>query len=147
MINWPLIIVLGVELLSLEGYQWINFLSDAGCKPELQMMYSGSKKALEKDIGATKVRRNHWIFSGNQTLFLAAVASILILVPFYNRRVPISVSEQLLRGVVVKEHNYSVGVQCSSNLLPCLHTTVWLMKHVLVKFWNTFTCLMVSTNS
>lgn len=45
------------------------------------------------------------------------------------------------------EGAYSFGVQCSSNLLPCLHTTVWLMKHVLVQFWNTFTCLMGSTNS
>lgn len=31
------------------------FISPQGCKPELQMMYSGSKKALEKDIGATKI--------------------------------------------------------------------------------------------
>lgn len=75
------------------------------------MMYSGSKKALEKDIGATKVRCNHWVFSGNQTLFHAAVASIIILVPFFNRRVPISVSEQLLRGVVVKEH---IPLECSA---------------------------------
>ncbi|KAK2568813.1 Glia maturation factor gamma [Acropora cervicornis] len=30
-------------------------MSINGCKPELQMMYSGSKKALEKDIGATKI--------------------------------------------------------------------------------------------
>jgi len=60
-------------------------------------MYSGSKKAFEKDIGATKVGLNNWVFSGNQTLFLA-VPSIIILVPFYNCRVPISVSEQLERG-------------------------------------------------
>lgn len=31
------------------------FISPQGCKPELQMMYSGSKKHLEKDIGATKI--------------------------------------------------------------------------------------------
>ncbi|XP_015770783.1 PREDICTED: glia maturation factor gamma-like [Acropora digitifera] len=31
------------------------YISPQGCKPELQMMYSGSKKALEKDIGATKI--------------------------------------------------------------------------------------------
>ena len=108
------------------------------------MMYSGSKKALEKDIGATKVGLNNWVFSGNQTVFLA-VPSVIILVLFYNHRVLISVSERLESGC--SEGAYSIGLQCSSNLPPCLHTTVWLMKHVLVKFWNTFTCLMRSTNS
>lgn len=74
-----LVIVLGVCLLSLKGYWWINFLSDLGCKPEQQMMYSGSKLSLVKDLGVTKVGLNHWAFLDNQSIFLTAVPSIIII--------------------------------------------------------------------
>ena len=43
------------------------------------MMYSGSKPSLVKDLGVTKVGLNHWAFLDNQTIFLTAVPSIIII--------------------------------------------------------------------
>lgn len=37
--------------------KWVN-VSNLGTKPELQMMYAGSKTNLVKDLGATKVSMN-----------------------------------------------------------------------------------------
>ena len=37
--------------------KWVN-VSNLGTKPELQMMYAGSKTNLVKELGATKVNMN-----------------------------------------------------------------------------------------